>query len=136
MKFIYKYVPCDMCGGNKYSLYALSPNPDRVLHPQIVECKNCHLIYANPQITTSCLFEFYNNEYPQDMDQIIDFLDSGFEKNTQFIENLGQQLGKMLDIGMGWGHFLHAAQSLGWEVWGTEVSTPFIEYAKTNFRTF
>lgn len=129
----YSFVVCDLCGSNNYKLYGLAEKLTRPVHPQVVRCNNCGLIYANPQMTATSLTRYYCNEYAEESQHIVSFLDAGFEKTRAEVLSIGIGPGRMLDVGMGWGHYLKAAELSGWEVYGTEISTPFAQYAKEHF---
>ncbi len=93
---------------------------------QLVQCKNCGLIYINPQPDLKEINLLYPPEYtahqklPKEKkigQKIKKYL--GFQKATF---KLVQNKGKVLDIGCGSGQFLKSLQNLGWECYGVETS--------------
>lgn len=109
----YIFVFCDLCGANDYRLYGISPTPERHLHWQVVQCKQCGLIYALPQATQETLNRFYNGEYPEKVLENWKAHLSDMQKLKSHIEALGNP-GRMCEIGCGLGFRLKVAKKLGW----------------------
>lgn len=131
---------CDLCDSKKYVViykrkgkeskkYLISDNSYGV-HPQIVKCFDCGLIYCYPRINKETLVKKYKN-----------FVDVVYEKErvarienqSQILYNLQKFLpkkGKILDIGAATGAFLQVAKKKGWNVSGIEPSLWATRYAK------
>ncbi len=131
---------CDLCGSSYYKIvyskkgqrkanYLISDDSYGV-HPQIVQCIDCGLVYCYPREIENKIVKRY-----------IEFKDETYEKERlariqnqkKIIVNLEKLLGrkgKILEIGSATGSFLEAAQSMDWEVTGIEPSKWAVKYAK------
>jgi len=97
-----------------------------------VKCKECGLVYLNPQPSVATLRSTYKNfgkEYYLSKEKLkIDFsIDhrERLEKLKQF-----RKTGKLLDVGCSTGAFLVAARNDGWDVYGCEISKYSSQYAQ------
>lgn len=128
-------IPCPLCGSNEFQ-NVYDDNPSRV-----VECKECRLVFFNPQPSMEYLQKFYSTPdgYLSSIEENLKAFEAnpkGFEDTTNFIlykvhqylpERAGQRL---LDIGSAYGFFLLFAQKKGLEVMGLEISTETSRYAR------
>ncbi len=136
-------IECDVCGSKKYTIqhkksgraktkYFISDDSYGV-HPQIVKCVDCNLIYCYPRENKNTIVKRYKQ-----------FIDETYEKERPArkqnqvkiianIEKLLNRKGKVLDIGAATGAFLEAAKEVGWKTFGIEPSKWAVEYAKKNF---
>jgi 2-polyprenyl-3-methyl-5-hydroxy-6-metoxy-1,4-benzoquinol methylase len=102
---------------------------------KFVRCKNCDLVFVNPQVKEEILTQVY--EGTSSLDAWVDVLLSDankeydkvkYSKRIEKIESLTER-GKILDIGCSIGHFLKLAQDRDWEALGIELNTRAIKYA-------
>ena len=126
----YRAVACDLCGSEEHALYGEASHGPGVIHPVVVRCRRCRLLFANPQATPESLGRYYTEDYEPQTSHVRKKLEAGLEKNRREIRALHPSPGTMLDVGMGWGYALYAARTLGWEVYGTEVSETMVETAR------
>lgn len=133
-------VPCNLCGSRNFTtLYPatistnIRPNPDSYLctskgyglHPPIVRCSTCGLVYANPRPS----HEEIMDSYRESVDRL--YLEEREGRVLTFRRNLAplnQWLPprpgrKLLDVGCHIGVLLDIAQEGGWEAWGVEPSS-------------
>lgn len=126
-------LPCDTCGHTAFTVRFPS-TLDRGLddsdftvfgelgeYPQIVECKNCGLNYANPRDDGTALAKKYSvmsvAEYlvaEESRRQIT-------ERDARVVERLAGPSGRVLDIGCSAGLFLRSLGE-GWAKYGIEPS--------------
>ncbi|MDI6806453.1 MAG: class I SAM-dependent methyltransferase [Candidatus Aenigmarchaeota archaeon] len=128
-----KKVSCNLCGSNNYVLIDSHKN-DKYFPPDVevktVVCKNCSLVYRNPQPTKRELFDFYSHSYRKDLPTKKYITSSNIinkERLEWFNSHVKLRCGKILDVGCSTGNFLNLCKSKGWETYGIE---PTIEYAK------
>lgn len=102
------------------------------VHPPIVRCRQCKLIYANPRPSAEQLVDSYT--------KVVDtaYLKEREGRELTFrrhLDHLGARVvldGKkrLLDIGCYIGIFLEQAERRGWEAWGVEPSHWAVEWAQ------
>lgn len=87
---------------------------------QLMNCKNCGLVFFHPQPTEEELSQFYNSSYnltayfsPITRNRYEELLDEFDIYRNQNV---------ILDIGCGYGFFLEVALEKKWKVLGTEIS--------------
>jgi SAM-dependent methyltransferase len=125
---------CKCCGSNKNKhLFARS---DELLGKhEVIQCRNCGLIYADPIPALDFLRNHYNEHF---FTKKFDFVESGiiwenfYNLNMVNIEKFKTK-GKLLEVGCGLGHFLNAAKKRSWETYGVELSEFAANYAVKNF---
>ncbi len=101
----------------------------------VVECKSCEFVFI-PQ--------FYRKDIPYEDYRDEDVLKS-VRRGNNYIKYRRHKLrlklikrfaksGKLYDIGVGWGHFLHTAQRMGFETEGVEISELMHHYATQDLK--
>lgn len=114
-----KTIDCPICQVNDAVPYRLFG------YREIVQCKQCGLIYVNPQTETSNTRTYFQTEYLRDND----FLDrelgawrlETLERVTRWITKQ-KPPGKILDIGCAGGELLSNFAALKWDCYGVELS--------------
>lgn len=141
-------VACNLCGErNAQTLYPSTMNgaeayPDPLhfrcttatygLHPTIVRCRNCGLVYANPRLAASAIDENYSvikdPLYIEEREGRV----LTFRRNLQPLEHLVRTPlpRRLLDVGCHVGVMLEIAQERGWEAVGVEPSAWAAEHAR------
>jgi len=115
----------------------------------VVKCKNCGLIFTNPQPSQEDLTAHYDRNYyyapnkdPKDNTRYFDYNArylKGKEK-MRFIEifenlkKLGFRKGKLLDVGCASGFFVSEATRKGWDARGVEVSKWATDWGKKHLK--
>lgn len=127
-----KDVNCSLCSGNNIEVLFSKHQFDWV------RCKNCGMVWVNPQLLPESISEIYEKIYPTKSAICGGDIVRGISKEHCKLllglkkMNLGNR-GKILDIGCFEGHFLNSARLLGWEVYGTEISKPAVQVANKYF---
>ena len=109
---------CLLCAGRELSVLERSADPYRVL-----VCPTCDYAFVWPLPTEEVLIGAYDQ-----MNYYVDWVTAQAARRERMWRWRagrvlgGQRPGRLLDVGCGVGSFLHAAQALGWEVAGTEIS--------------
>ena len=129
-----KMVPCNICNSDDYDV--LFPAGKAQVH-QIVKCKNCGLIYSNPQTdnvgaveknyleftngTSDAAFEEALKDFTPEKNQYLkkQFLQlKDYHKIIDFVDKPDK--GLFVEIGSFAGTFLNEAKKKGWKVLGIE----------------
>lgn len=118
---------CNLCGQNNYKIVQLAGAYE------VVKCKNCRLIYVNPQPEEAVLFNNYNQDYfaPWMKEQFA-AREKMWKRRLKKIQTF-KKTGKLLDVGCGTGLFINEARSKGWDVYGTEISSYAVDHVKKTF---
>ncbi len=133
------YVKCNLCGADDYAV--VFPAGYAQLH-QIVRCRRCGLMYANPRQHIDC--ESFATTSPDKR------YDPDSEDNRQYYQKQVTQLpdnlralkvldaalpsrGKLLEIGSYLGLFLERIRADGWDVVGLEPYGPAARFARERF---
>lgn len=117
---------CPVCGnGGSARLFWTGPR-------QMVRCRQCGLVYRDPR--------------PSEMDLLPDSAAAGFGAHEEewlgvrrgrnfrrFLDGWGGPPGRLLDVGCGYGRFLHMAKERGWDTVGVDVSPAAVRYATERF---
>lgn len=125
------------------------PQPDSSLHhgdlvyshdaADIIDCKICGFKHVYPLPTPATLKDFYEQEFYQaEKPTYLDHASEDYEwKQVEFGLRLfvaqtilGQETGRVLDIGSGPGDFLATARETGWDARGIEPSNYAAEHAR------
>ena len=122
------FINCEVCNRNETILLY------EIHGYKIVRCKNCGLVYVNPQPTGEELNNFYTEiffspkwyiQFPQltgfDYFKKAASDISGFKSYVDQIVKYKSN-GRLLDVGAGDGHLLKFAKRQGFQVWGVEPS--------------
>jgi 2-polyprenyl-3-methyl-5-hydroxy-6-metoxy-1,4-benzoquinol methylase len=138
------YVNCNLCGSDDYEV--LYPEGKSQIH-RIVKCKNCDLMYANPQIThgeggkvliatpevevvtEKDLEDFTPENYQYLAKQYLQIKD--YKNVVDFIDN--RKRGVLMEVGAYAGNFCNEAKKRGWDIMGIEPLKLPVLYAKKNF---
>ncbi|HEC36377.1 MAG TPA: class I SAM-dependent methyltransferase, partial [Anaerolineae bacterium] len=102
------------------------------VHPTIVQCSRCGLVYANPRQDGAAIMETYEAvEDPLYIEEREGRVLT-FEDHLQPLERLtGPPSGRaLLDVGAYTGVFVEIAARHGWEAWGVEPSHWAVEEAR------
>lgn len=133
-------IPCNLCGSRDAallfpsSLKGSTPNATDFrctsaaygVHPPIVRCRHCGLVYANPRWDSSVVRESYSvvedPTYVEEREGRV----LTFSRNLLPFENLvarNSHTRRLLDVGCHIGVMVELAQQAGWDAWGVEPST-------------
>ncbi len=140
-------IACNLCGArdsellHPSSLTCDTPNPSEFrctsaaygVHPPIVRCRECGLVYANPRWDSSVVRDNYtvveDPTYVEERDGRV----LTFSRNLRPFEGLvaaNSTTRRLLDVGCHIGVMVELAQQRGWEAWGIEPSTWASEQAR------
>jgi len=141
----YETVVCNLCGSSEYKVKYKPTNtdfdPKEIFSAsggimgtqQIVECKQCGMIYVNPRIKQDVVISGYSDAE----DELYVSQEEGrintFKKALKLVEKYSPDKGKILDIGAAAGFFLHVAKENGWETFGVEPSKWMSEWGNKKF---
>ena len=98
-------------------------------------CSSCLLVFLYPQPSVPELTAAYQNYLPESRDQILAWfrsLEEVIQKSADLIEDRVKP-GRILDVGSGYGFFLHYMAERGWRADGIEISQPGRDYCRTHF---
>lgn len=105
---------------------------------QLVECQSCHLRFTNPRPKAEEAGPYYQSEnYISHSNTDKGLINQLYQQvrnitlrlKTNWIESEKKEDKKLLDIGCGTGHFLHACQIRGWNIQGMELDPSTAEKA-------
>jgi 2-polyprenyl-3-methyl-5-hydroxy-6-metoxy-1,4-benzoquinol methylase len=140
-------IPCNLCGSRNASLLypsTLNGTPLKSsdfcctssaygIHPPIVRCNVCGLVYANPRWDSAVVHENYSvvedPTYVEEREGRV----LTFERNLAPLEQLVASISstrRLLDVGCHIGVMVEIAQARGWEAWGVEPSVWASEQAR------
>jgi len=140
-------IPCNLCGSRDAQLIfpstLTSATPDAKdfrctsasygIHPPIVRCRVCNLMYANPRWESGLVLENYNvvedPTYVEEREGRV----LTFQRNLKPFEKLiaqNSQTRKLLDVGCHIGVMVELAKEHGWDAWGVEPSKWAAEQAQ------
>lgn len=99
-------------------------NPGYGHHPQIVECKHCGFVYANPRWSPDELTMAYEAVEDETYSEEREGRELTFSKHLQAMEkHTGAGNGRsLLDVGAYIGVFVEVARKAGWDAIGVEPS--------------
>jgi ubiquinone/menaquinone biosynthesis C-methylase UbiE len=136
-----KHIVCNFCGADDPE--PINNGPDLYLRKHgnhsLVRCRQCDLIYQNPQLDLDELAAYYPEDnyelYNQDTEaggsilRQADFTHGMRRRSRQIIARKPLP-GRLLDIGCATGDFLAAMKAYGWAVTGVEPNPSIAEYAR------
>ena len=102
---------------------------------QYLRCRNCGLIFLDPQPSKEFLHSHYQHYLPADLQGIESWrqlMAQVFTKSAGLIQEAIPIPGRLLDIGCGYGFFLEEMAQRGWQVEGIEISATGLSYAQNN----
>jgi len=111
--------PCEVCGNEDFR-----PFGDKDGH-QFVRCASCNLERIDPQPTDETLAKIYGEHYydawglQSDANAVEQMKRATFHR---VLEGLGSPRGRLLDCGAATGFLMNEAKSMGWDVYGVELS--------------
>lgn len=148
-----KTISCEVCGSNQHQF--LLEGWDRVFGIpgvfRIVRCRECGLIFINPQVELEVLKDYYPSEYynprltsyreyswlkKKVMEDHYGYKSSSnYSKKLGFLRKIGSfplkywyrdtipfiEYGRLLDVGCGNGTELYKLKKMGWETYGVEM---------------
>ena len=127
-------VACPVCGGARSRCYV------RKFGLDLVKCRDCGLVYANPRLREAELLERYESplffdEYLRNFRAAPEGYDPAFVRGHYriFLDIAGRYFApgkKLLDVGCGAGFFVKAAEEAGWKAEGIEISRLASRYAR------
>jgi len=135
-----EYVSCNLCGSQKTRLLypsTLPANPsdgedERYrctssrygIHPPIVQCQVCGLVYVNPRPEEALILRGYQEMVDETYLAEREGRVLTFKRNLRPLERLTSHVDgqRLLDVGCHIGVFLEIARKRGWEAWGVEPS--------------
>lgn len=135
---------CYICESTKVEI--LMPARDRWHNLpgkfNIVQCKDCGLIYTNPRPTMESMASYYPNDYqphqPGDRanrqsrvikEKIKSVFKSLLNTRSYYLPSPVPG-GRLLEIGCSYGSFLNKARNKGWEVYGVEIAEGPAKYGQ------
>ncbi len=101
----------------------------------IVQCQKCGFVFIPPFYRSQINYVEYKNE--DSLRAVIagnDWLKIQRHKLRYSLIRKYCKRGKLFDLGVGWGHFLHTGRLLGYEVEGIEMAKMPFSYAKEHLK--
>jgi ubiquinone/menaquinone biosynthesis C-methylase UbiE len=124
-----RYVNCNLCGLNRTEVIQEAEEPFKV-----VKCRNCGLVYTNPQPERKLIEEHYSEEYYKEwMEKQMERRIPMWKRRIKKIKEYKSK-GNLLDVGCGIGTFLRLAKQEDFEIFGTEISEYASRYIKKKLR--
>jgi SAM-dependent methyltransferase len=131
-----KYLECNGCGANDYRQLRVYPG---FADTDLVACRRCGLMQAQPLPTDDFLWDYYNSNFGNDPSQgfsMTDKNEAGFRTRAmhqlnfirEFVELDGRGR-RVIDVGCHAGSLLSLFKERGWEVVGIDPN-PRSEYGK------
>lgn len=150
-----EFTTCDLCGKDDYNLIYTERGHN------IVECKNCKLIYVNPRLSFQDYKMGLELEYTdlvldslKDLGKDIPKLKTQFQhkrvniaswlkkrllinkRDLQDIRAITKTKGRILDVGCAEGYFLKYASDEGWDAYGIEPAKRHLPKKGWNLKVF
>ncbi|MFQ5957446.1 MAG: class I SAM-dependent methyltransferase [Candidatus Brocadiales bacterium] len=135
-------VSCNLCGGNERRVvykeqpertldesYVYSQGMPEALVSQLVQCKNCGLVFVSPRNNSNRIIKNYTEGLDYGYSSQKESRTKTFLKLVEYIERFHPP-GRILDVGCASGFFLHVAKSKGWQTYGVEVNKKLADYAR------
>ncbi len=127
-----KDIYCPICGNSNAKEFKLKFEREDF---NVVECQRCSFIFIPQYYRKDSIYEEYRDE------EVLKSIRNGnnyikyrrHRLRIKLIKKLVKS-GKLFDIGVGWGHFLHTAQIMGFETQGVEISKIMHHYATNDLK--
>jgi 2-polyprenyl-3-methyl-5-hydroxy-6-metoxy-1,4-benzoquinol methylase len=126
-------VNCPLCGGSDHALYTMAPSHYGPEHFKVTRCRQCRMIFTNPQPTT------YIQEVA-DRGVLGRHFDEGKlasrRRVASFVLSVLAPLApgrRILDFGCGEGAFVAQAAAEGWEASGVDLNAGLVEHARSHW---
>lgn len=114
---------CDICQSKSLSHYDLLY---QMRDCEIIQCKLCGLVFVNALFDET--IHAYGEVYASEIyEQVGPALLKRFAADLATIEKF-VSVGKILDLGCGYGYFLSLAQKRGWDAEGVEINRNLVAY--------
>ncbi len=143
------YVNCNLCGRDDWQVRlpaTVSANgvpdvrafrctsADYGQHPQIVQCRFCGYVYANPRWPADKLLDAYGSVEDETYVAERQGRLLTFRKHLHALEkHTGPaQSRRLLDVGAYIGVFVEVARAAGWDAWGVEPSEWAVQQAQAH----
>lgn len=135
-----EHVNCNLCGSQKTRLLypgtlSAEPSDDEGeryrctnsrygVHPPIVQCQVCGLVYVNPRQEEAVILRGYRETVDETYLAEREGRVLTFKRNLRPLERLTSHVDgqRLLDVGCHIGVFLEIARERGWGAWGVEPS--------------
>lgn len=128
-----RWIPCPSCGSDEHqTLFVKRGFP-------IVRCRECRLVFANPQVDESLVLDEYREGGSNDLWVDVLTSDRQLELDREKFGAILDELesfrgdGRLLDVGTSIGLFLHLALERGWRGLGTEFGQRARAHAREAF---
>lgn len=133
-----EHISCPACGSHHFSPYMEKD------YFKFSRCDDCTMVFLNPRLNVEATYAFYNGEWTAIYNEtkFIGASESTELDNRINYENIdllrrhlksSKDQHKLLEIGIGSGYFLRAAESAGFDVQGIDVDTSNVERARQHF---
>jgi 2-polyprenyl-3-methyl-5-hydroxy-6-metoxy-1,4-benzoquinol methylase len=133
-------VHCNLCGADDTDLLFIGHDRLHKLPGEfhMVQCRECGLIYQNPQLDTQEVLTYYPEHYHSYYSPIgqetswFRRLDRqrGVQRRCQVVQKRVEKPGKLLDVGCGTGIFINGMYQNGWQVFGSDLNPKIVELAQ------
>jgi 2-polyprenyl-3-methyl-5-hydroxy-6-metoxy-1,4-benzoquinol methylase len=134
---------CNMCGSEDFKNLGIRLNTSQGLRPKsksgvatsIAKCRNCGLVFANPQPLPSSTSEQYDlppdSYWNEEMLKSVVTNTTNFSYELNLLKGLNKEQKEMkgLDVGAGLGGTMVAFERNGIDAYGFEPSAPFYKFA-------
>ncbi|MEK7560608.1 MAG: methyltransferase domain-containing protein [Patescibacteria group bacterium] len=129
-----EHIVCRLCDNPAYDILFTKNGFD------FVRCKNCALVYVNPQMKADAMVAYYNSDVASN-DRALDFLSSPKQREVdkELYDALFDEIkpripsGRILDVGCSYGLFLKTAKEAGYDVHGLELNEKAAAHAEREF---
>lgn len=126
----YEPVKCIICNANNEKLWAKRNGFN------VVQCRQCGLVYVNPRLTPKALIEMYNENKISPKSYYVENIEEDrktFRNRIKIIE-MYKKTGRLLDVGCAIGTFMDEAKKRGWDVYGLDINKSAIEYCRDKLK--
>ena len=126
-------VTCPLCDSRDHDLYARAPAHDGPEHFRVTRCRNCGMIFTNPQPKNYVESIAERGVLPRHM---VPALLERQRRTARFVLGLLQSLapnGRLLDFGCGEGVLVDEARRQGWDAVGLDLNRGLVEAATAHW---